>query len=80
MARQFKTKNGTKTNVLNSYEYCKASAKRRAEMPFDKKFTNDLSQRDKALLRGYGQRIVEEQQAFKYHNPNYKRKTNFAGF
>lgn len=80
MSRQFKTKNGKTTNIFNSYNYYKTPAKRKAELPFDKKFTSTLSQRDKDMLRGYGQRIVEEQQSFKYHNPNYRRKTNSAGF
>ncbi len=80
MPRQFKTKKGTTTNIFNSYNYYRTRAKRRSELPFDKKFLGGLSQRDKDLLRGYGQRIVEEQQSFKYHNPDYRRKTNSAGF
>lgn len=80
MARQFATKNGVKTNVLNSYDYYKATAKKRREGAFSKKFLSDLSPTDKALMRGYAQRIVEEQQAFKYHHPDYRRKTNSSGF
>lgn len=80
MARRFATKNGVKTNVLNSYDFYKASYKKRQEGAFNKKLLSELSPTDKALMRGYAQRIVEEQQAFKYHHPNYRRKTNSSGF
>lgn len=80
MPRQFTTKKGVKTNILNSYDFCKATFEKRRAGAFNKKLLSDLSPTDRALMRGYAQRIVEEQQAFKYNHPKYRRKTNSSGF
>ena len=71
----FRTKNGKETDIFHSYPYYTATAKQRNDLAFNKSVLGELSERDKLLMRGYGQRIVEEQQAFKYNNPDYQRKT-----
>lgn len=73
--RQFKTKSGKTTNILNSYEYYRSPYKKRSEKAFSKTYLGTLSERDKNLMRGYAQRIVEEQSAFRYKHPHYVRKT-----
>ena len=73
--KTFKTKKGKDTDIMHSYNYYKATAKQRNDLAFDKKVLDELSERDKLLMRGYGQRIIEETQAFKYNNPDYQRKT-----
>ena len=75
MERTFKSKNGKVTDIMHSHNYYKATAKQRNDLAFNKQVLGELSERDKLLMRGYGQRIIEEQNAFKYKNPNYKRKT-----
>ena len=75
MSKIFKTKNGKETDIMHSYNYFTATAKERNDLAFNKSVLGELSERDKLLMRGYGQRIVEEQQAFKYKNQNYERKT-----
>ena len=75
MERIFTSKNGKETDIMHSHNYFKATAKQRNDLAFNKSVLGELSERDKLLMRGYGQRIVEEQQAFKYKNPNYQRKT-----
>jgi len=78
MNRVFTSKNGKETDIMHSHAYFKATAKQRNDLAFNKSVLGELSERDKLLMRGYGQRIVEEQQAFKYKNPNYQRKTTGA--
>ena len=73
--RQFVTKKGKPTNILNSYDYYKTSYRGRREKAFSPTYLVTLNERDKNLMRGYAQRIVEEQQAYRYHNPDYVRKT-----
>lgn len=75
MNRIFTSKNGKETDIMHSHAYYKATAKQRNDLAFNKTMLGELSERDKLLMRGYGQRIVEEQQAFKYKNPDYERKT-----
>ena len=76
---KLKTKRGKETDIFHSYPYYKAPAKMRNDMAFNKTFIDSLSQHDQLLVRGYAQRLVEEKQAFKYKNPNYKRKTTGKG-
>ena len=73
--RIFKSKSGKETDIMHSHAYYKATAKQRNDLAFNKQVLGELSERDKLLMRGYGQRIIEEQNAFKYKNPNYQRKT-----
>lgn len=75
MAKQkFYTKKGKQTDIYHSYGYAKAPYAMRQQMAFNKDFLGILSQRDKDLMRGYAQRVVEEQNAFRYNHPQYKRK------
>ena len=74
--RVFATKNGVVTDIFHSYPYYKLSYKDRRDTAFNKEFLDTLSERDKYLMRGYAQAKVEEVQAFKYRNPEYKRKKN----
>lgn len=69
------TKRGNQTDIFHSYPYFKATAKQRSDLAFNKQALGELTERDKLLMRGYGQRIIEESQAFKYKNPDYVRKT-----
>jgi DNA polymerase III delta subunit len=75
LGASLKTKNGKETDIFHSYPYYKATAKQRNDLAFNKQALGELTERDKLLMRGYGQRIVEETQAFKYNNPDYVRKT-----
>ena len=74
-AKVFKTKGGKATDIFHSMEHLSASAKTRRDRAFSSPYLEKLTARDKYLMRGYAQAIVEQQQAFKYKNPNYKRKT-----
>lgn len=74
--KTFKTKKGKPTNILNSYDFYKSRYSGRREMAFSKEFHENLSERDKNLMRGYAQRVVEEQKAFRHNNPTYVRKTH----
>lgn len=76
MPQVFRSKNGKVTDIFHSYPYYKATAKKRNDLAFNKQALSELSERDKLLMRGYGQRIIEESQAFKYNNPDYVRKTS----
>jgi len=71
----FKTKNGKETDVFHSYKYYKATAKQRNDLAFNKEIISKLSERDKLLLRGLAEKIVRDNEAFKYNNPEYQRKT-----
>lgn len=72
--RKFKTANGKDTDIYHSYGYACAPYQMRQQMAFNKEFRKGLSERDKYLMQGYAQRVVEEQNAFKFNNPDYKTK------
>lgn len=72
----FKTKNGKPTDVFHSYPYFKATAKQRNDLAFNKQLLSKLSEKDKWLLRGLAEKIVRDNESFKYNNPDYVRKTN----
>lgn len=76
---KLKSKNAKETDIFHSYAYCKADAKMRKDMAFDKDFHKTLSKEDKLLMRGYAQRAEEERRSFLYKNPNYIRKTKGKG-
>ena len=73
MSKKLSTRNGKVTDIFHSYPYYTATAKQRRDLAFDKNVLSVLSERDKLLMRGYAQAKVEEVQAFRYKNPNYKR-------
>ena len=75
MEYRFKTKNGKETDVFHSYQYYKATAKQRNDLAFNKEIISKLSEKDKLLLRGLAEKIVRDNEAFKYNNPDYQRKT-----
>lgn len=72
--RKFYTAKGKETDIMHSYGYAKAPYQMRQQTAFNKDFLGELSQRDRLLLRGYAQRVKEEQNAFNYNHPAYKRK------
>lgn len=74
--RRFATANGTVTDIMHSYAYNKMPYRQRQDAAFNKDFLETLTERDKYLMRGYAQAKIEELNAFKYKNPNYKRKKN----
>lgn len=71
----FRTKNGKVTDILHSYPYYKATAKQRNDLAFNKTLLKQMSKRDRDIMYGYGAKIIQDQNAFKYRNPNYQRKT-----
>jgi len=75
MARQFKTFKGKPTDIVHSSEYNKASFGSRKASAFNKDFLKKLSRDDKLIMLGYAQAKKEDQIAFNFKNPNYKRKT-----
>lgn len=74
--RKFYTKKGKETDIMHSYNYYSSPYAARRDAAFNKEFLSTLSQRDLDLMRGYAQAKVEEVSAFRYNNPNYKRKAN----
>ena len=78
MEYRFKTKNGKETDIFHSYPYYKATAKQRNDLAFNKEIISKLSDKDKWLLRGWAEKIVRDNEAFKYNNPDYVRKTSGA--
>jgi len=75
MSYTFRTKNGKETDIFHSYPYYTATAKQRNDLAFNKTVMSKLSERDKLLLRGLAEKIIRDNEAFKYRNPNYQRKT-----
>lgn len=75
MAYSFRTKNGKETDIFHSYPYYKATAKQRNDLAFNKELISKLSEKDQWLLRGLAEKIIRDNEAFKYRNPNYQRKT-----
>ena len=75
MSYTFRTKNGKETDIFHSYPYFKATAKQRNDLAFNKDIMSKLSEQDKWLLRGLAEKIVRDNEAFKYNNPDYQRKT-----
>lgn len=75
MAYQFRTKNGKETDIFHSYPYYKATAKQRNDLAFNKQILSKLSEKDQWLLRGLAEKIIRDNEAFKYRNPDYQRKT-----
>lgn len=66
MSRIFCDHKDKTCDILHSSFFNGMSYKERQDFAFNKEELAKLSQRDKDLMRGYAQNIVEKQKAYKY--------------
>ena len=73
MSRLFYNHKGKNCDILHSTYFNSLTFAQRQKLAFNKKELAKLNDRDKLLLRGYAQNIVERQKAWRYKHKGKSR-------
>ena len=76
MSRLFYDHKDRNCDILHSTYFNNLSYAERTKLAFDSKELAKLNERDRLLMRGYAQKIVEGQKAYSYKHSRKSRSTS----